>query len=315
MPQIAFLKPELFKNLSNPVRFINLLLWEAFENSVSDLHLEMKEAGFEIRYRQFGRMKVLIQIGLETGEQILARLRVLCHMESTHKFHIQEARILEKDQLPPVNIRISFLPTLWGEKAALRLLAREIPFDSLEKLGCPKVLAQQLEQILNQDRGLFLICGATGSGKTTTLYTWLQQVSAEKNLLCFEDPIEYVLPQASQTPVQLGLSYEQALRAALRQDPDLILIGEIRDSATLILALEAALAGHLILSTFHAGSVLDAWKRLSQWVEDPELLQQGLTQILHQKLTFEQNEARLKWEFWKKEKAVFSEQAIQYLYP
>jgi type II secretory ATPase GspE/PulE/Tfp pilus assembly ATPase PilB-like protein len=290
-----------FEPLTNAVKIINHLLWQAFAHHISDLHFESKSQNFLIRYRQYGRMHTLCSYPHAVGEQIMGRLKVLCRLESSVKDQIREARVMETSGLPPLHFRVSFLPALFGEKAAMRVLAREIPFQKLTDLPIPEALAQSIANIINTGRGLFLVTGATGSGKTTTLYTLLKSLTDHtQNVMTFEDPIEYILSHATQVPIHSRnqLSYAEALKTVLRQDPDVLLIGEIRDAATAEIALQAALAGHLVLSSLHAGSVAKTQARLKQWDLPQDLIDQGLAAILHQELDFKNSQPILKFEFW-----------------
>lgn len=291
---------------TNPVLIVHELLWKAFDSGVTDLHLESSENHLKIRARQLGKLTLWQEYPKDLGKQIINRLKILCRLETTKESLICESRILETHRLPPAFFRVSFLPSLYGEKIAIRVLSRTLPFTSLSQLGMPGFIENELNQIVRDGTGLILITGATGSGKTTTLYTLLEQcISEELHLMTFEDPIEYVLPKANQIPIHAGMSFHQALKSCLRQDPDVILIGEIRDPEVARLAIDYSLSGHLVLSTLHSRNCAEALLRLKEFVSHDQeilsvtMLEQSLKGILSQSMSYQNAKASVNFE-WQK---------------
>jgi type II secretory ATPase GspE/PulE/Tfp pilus assembly ATPase PilB-like protein len=296
------------EKLTNPVLIIHELLWKAFNEGVTDLHLESSENYLRIRGRQLGKLSVWENYSKDLGKQIINRLKVLCRLETTKESLICESRILETHRLPPAFFRVSFLPSLYGEKIAIRILSRSLPFTSLAELGMPPAIENDLVNIVREGTGLMLIAGATGSGKTTTLYTLLEQsISEELHLMTFEDPIEYVLPKANQIPIHTGISFHQALKSCLRQDPDVILIGEIRDLEVARLAIDYSLSGHLVLSTLHSRNCSEAILRLKEFISSEKeklslaMLDQSLKGILSQNMSYQNGKASVNFEWVKTE--------------
>lgn len=294
------------EKLTNPVLIIHELLWKACQNNVTDIHLESLENNLRIRVRQFGLLVTWEEYPKELGKQMINRLKILCRLETTKETLICESRIFETHRLPPAFFRVSFLPSLYGEKIAIRILSRALPFTRLTQLGMPAAIEKELVQTVENGTGLVIICGATGSGKTTTLYTLLEQCVSEKlHLMTFEDPIEYVLPKANQIPIHAGMSFHQALKSCLRQDPDVILIGEIRDPAVARLAIDYSLSGHLVLSTLHSRNAAEAQLRLKEFItSDYEklsvtMLDQSLKGILSQSMTYQNGKAFVNFEWVK----------------
>ncbi len=301
--------------MTNPVLIIHELLWKAFDLGVTDLHFESSENHLKIRARHLGMLSVWENYPKDLGKQIINRLKILCRLETTKESLICESRILETHRLPPAFFRVSFLPSLYGEKIAIRILSRALPFIRLAQLGMPSKIENDLTQIVQEGTGLILIAGATGSGKTTTLYTLLEQcISEQLHLMTFEDPIEYVLPKANQIPIHASMSFHQALKSCLRQDPDVILIGEIRDQEVARLAIDYALSGHLVLSTLHSRNCHEALLRLNEFVASDqekisnEMLQQSLKGILAQSLSYQNEKAVVNFEWAKGTPSVLSGQ-------
>jgi len=303
------------ETLTNPVLIIHELLWKAFDSGVTDIHLESSESHLRIRARQFGKLSLWQEFSKDLGKQIINRLKILCRLETTKESLVCESRILETHRLPPAFFRVSFLPSLYGEKIAIRILSRSLPFTSLSQLGMPHSIESDLVKIVQEGTGLVLIAGATGSGKTTTLYTMLEQcLSEELHLMTFEDPIEYVLPKANQIPIHTGMSFHQALKSCLRQDPDVILIGEIRDPEVARLAIDYSLSGHLVLSTLHSRNCAEALLRLKEFISSDQeklslmMLEQSLKGILSQSLSYQNGKASVNFEWVKQPPSVLSGQ-------
>jgi general secretion pathway protein E len=263
------------------------LLNEAKALGASDIHLELSSDRFQIRMRSKGALKALPQLPRQAGPYILNAIKHLAELDATEHLIPQDGRFFYPLEGQSIDFRVSVLPTHSGESVVLRLLNGTSYADSLQALGfSPQEEAFALEQ-LESPQGLLLVTGATGSGKTTTLYAFLKQLM-DKNLKIFtlEDPIEYPLSGVTQVAIRndIGLSFAKGLRAALRQDPDVLLVGEIRDAETARLAVEAALTGHLVLSSLHASTPHHGILRLLEWGVDGYALASVLKSLWGQQL-------------------------------
>jgi len=218
---------------------------------------------------------------------LISRIKIMAHLDIAEKRLPQDGRIALRVGGRPIDIRVSTLPTGHGERAVLRLLDKEAGRLRLEKLGMAPGVLGQLDRLIRQPHGIVLVTGPTGSGKTTTLYAALSRLDAStSNILTVEDPIEYDLPGISQTQVnaKIDMSFALALRAILRQDPDVIMIGEIRDLETAQIAVQASLTGHLVLATLHTNDAVSAVTRLTDMGVEPFLLSSSLLGVLAQRL-------------------------------
>lgn len=281
------------------VRFVDVLLEAARASRVSDLHVQPTEAGLQLRWRIDG---VLLLVGVYpamAAPQVVARLKVLADLLTYRTDVPQEGRIRGRpssaESHPPADIstldlRVSTFPTLYGEKAVVRLFTSQANLLRLNDLGLPADIAQRLQELLGESSGAVLITGPAGSGKTTTAYACLRELHARhgdaRNLVSIEDPIEVALDGVAQSQVNehVGFDLAEGLRFLLRQDPEVMLIGEVRDASTARTALQAALTGHLVLSTFHAGSAVSAISRLLEMELEPYLLRSGILAIVNQRL-------------------------------
>jgi len=278
------------------VLFVDALLAAAREARASDLHLQPGEDGLQLRWRLDGVLQVVGVYPTAVAPQVVARLKVLADLLTYRTDVPQEGRIrVPRSKEPigeqsPLDLRLSTFPTLYGEKAVVRLFSAEQRLLRLEDLSLPADLAARLGELLNENSGAILITGPAGSGKTTTAYACLRELRARhgdgRNLVSIEDPIEVALPGVAQSQVNehVGFDLAQGLRFLLRQDPEVMLIGEIRDAATARCAFQAALTGHLVLSTFHAGSAVSAVGRLLEMEIEPYLLRSGVLAIVNQRL-------------------------------
>jgi len=269
-------------------QFVNQLLRAAREQGVSDVHLQPTGDGLEVRWRLDG---VLQDVGVfargETSD-VVTRLKVMAELLTYRSEVPQEGRIREPDG--DMEMRVSTFPTLHGERAVVRLFAAERQFLYLEDLGLPVDIHSSLKQTLAETSGAILISGPAGSGKTTTAYASLRQLvrgsRGQKSLVSLEDPIEVAVEGVAQSQVHesAGFDFSTGLRSLMRQDPEVIFVGEIRDLVTAETAFQAALTGHLVLTTFHAGSAAGVISRLSDMGIEPYLLRSGILAILSQRL-------------------------------
>jgi type II secretory ATPase GspE/PulE/Tfp pilus assembly ATPase PilB-like protein len=271
---------------------IRTIISGALRNRASDIHLEPTPDGLRVRYRIDGILRDITTLPLEVSRRAIVALKVMCNMDISESRRPQDARMGEKYTSGQeidlgLDMRVSTLPCMGGEKAVIRLLPRENPFSSMDELGfSPKTLSIY-KNWLQQPQGMVIFTGPTGSGKTSTLYTSLQAIATELvNVVTIEDPVEYVLPRITQTQVHelAGMTFAAGLRAILRQDPDIIMLGEVRDNETAETAVRAALTGHLVLTTLHTNDALSAIPRLKDIGPDPGLISDALLGIVAQRL-------------------------------
>jgi type II secretory ATPase GspE/PulE/Tfp pilus assembly ATPase PilB-like protein len=271
---------------------IRTIISGALRNRASDIHLEPTSEGLRVRYRIDGILRDITTLPLEISRRAIVALKVMCDMDISESRRPQDARIGERYSLGQgaemgLDMRVSTLPCMGGEKAVIRLLPRENPFSSIEELGFSERSLAIYKSWLQQPQGMVIFTGPTGSGKTSTLYTSLQMVSTEHvNVVTVEDPVEYILPRITQTQVHeaAGMTFAAGLRAILRQDPDVIMVGEIRDQETAETAVRAALTGHLVLTTLHTNDAPSAIPRLKDIGPDPGLISDALLGIVAQRL-------------------------------
>ncbi len=279
---------------ADQTRRINALISVALQNRASDIHLEPTPKGLRVRYRIDGILRDVKTLPLEVSRKIIVALKVMCDMDIAESRRPQDGRINKEytsndDMASGLDMRVSTLPCVGGEKAVIRLLPRENPFSNnlLHGLGFSEHTLSIYERWLHQPQGLIIITGPTGSGKTSTLYTSLQIIATEQvNVVTVEDPVEYVLPNITQTQVNelAGMTFAAGLRAILRQDPDVVMVGEVRDPETAETVIRAALTGHLVLSTMHTNDAPSAIPRLKDLGPDPGLVSDALLGIVAQRL-------------------------------
>ena len=269
------------------VDWLDELISEAIIKRASDIHLESYEDSVKIRFRIDG---ILTDWGKSVnyrGELLISRLKIMAHLDIAERRRPQDGRFTMQNGKNAVDIRLSTLPTVFGEKIVLRILDKSNLNLSLENLGFNANLVESLQKILNFSYGMILVTGPTGSGKTTTLYSALQFLNRpEVNIITVEDPIEYFLPGINQTNVKppIGLTFANLLKNILRQDPDIIMVGEIRDRETAEIAIRAALTGHLVLSTLHTNNALSTIVRLIDMGIETFLLASALKMVISQRL-------------------------------
>jgi len=269
------------------IRIVNVLLQQAIKERATDIHIEPQRRSVRIRYRIDGVLHEIMNLPRYVHAPLISRIKIMGDMNIAEKRLPQDGRILVRFRGKEYDIRVSTIPTTFGEKAVLRILDKEAMMMGLENLGfLPDTLAQ-VEKLISQPQGMILSTGPTGSGKTTTQYSILTRLNTvEKNILTIEEPVEYQLPGVNQVSVnrKAGLTFALALRHFLRQDPDIIMVGEIRDLETAEAAIQAALTGHLVLSTLHTNDAPSAITRLIDMGVEPFLIAATVTGVLAQRL-------------------------------
>lgn len=269
------------------IRLINALLSEAVREKASDVHLETFEHSLSVRIRVDGQLREVLRPRRELANLLVSRLKVMSRLDIAEKRVPQDGRMALRLAGHEVDVRVSTLPSAHGERVVLRLLDKRRASLDLQHLGMAADTLAQFEQILARPHGIFLVTGPTGSGKTTSLYAALTRLNDQtRNILTVEDPIEYHLPGIGQTPVnpKVQMTFARGLRAILRQDPDVVMVGEIRDRETSEIAVQASLTGHLVLSTLHTNSAVGAVTRLLDMGVDAYLLASSLLGVLAQRL-------------------------------
>src|SRR5450830_1134218 len=269
------------------IRMINALLTQSLREGASDIHIEPFEQTSVVRFRIDGALRDVVRPRKAIHASLISRIKIMSQLDIAEKRLPQDGRITLRVGGKPVDVRVSTLPTGHGERAVLRLLDKEAGRLDLAHLGMSPDLLHQFDHMIGQPHGIVLVTGPTGSGKTTTLYAALSRLNATTtNILTVEDPIEYDLAGVGQTQVnaRIDMSFAKALRAILRQDPDVIMIGEIRDLETAQIAVQASLTGHLVLATLHTNDAAAAVTRLLDMGIEPFLLSSSLLGVMAQRL-------------------------------
>ena len=269
------------------IRLINALLTGAIKESASDIHIESFENRLMVRFRVDGVLREALQPPRALGPLLVSRVKVMAHLDIAEKRLPQDGRISLRVAGRPVDVRVSTLPTGHGERVVMRLLDKREGRLDLRHLGMERNSESRLLRLIQRPHGILLVTGPTGSGKTTTLYAGLTLLNDRKrNIMTVEDPIEYYLDGISQTQVntKVEMTFARGLRAILRQDPDVVMVGEIRDLETAEIAVQASLTGHLVLSTLHTNSAVGAIARLRDMGVEPFLLSSSLIGVLAQRL-------------------------------
>jgi type IV pilus assembly protein PilB len=269
------------------VSLVNDLISNAIRMGASDIHVEPYERYIRVRYRLDGVLHEVEQPPLELAKAIISRLKIMADLDIAEKRRPQDARIRVKEGEGTIDIRVSSLPTDFGDKMVLRILDKSQLQLDLTRLGFEEEDLKQFQRTLKLPYGMILVTGPTGSGKTTTLYAALNSINRpDINITTIEDPIEYNLPGINQTHVRsdIGLTFAAALRSILRQDPNVIMLGEIREGETAEIAIRAALTGHLVLSTLHTNDAASAITRLTDMGVEPFLVFASVKMILAQRL-------------------------------
>lgn len=269
------------------IRLLNATLTQAIKQNASDIHFEVFENSLSVRFRIDGMLHEAFEPPRALAPLIISRLKIMAKLDIAEKRVPQDGRIALRIAGRAIDVRVSTLPTHYGERIVLRILDKQkAPLD-LRALGMAPDHLSAMEQLILQPHGIILVTGPTGSGKTTTLYAALNQLNeAKRNIMTVEDPIEYYLSGVSQTQVnsKIGMTFARGLRAILRQDPDVIMVGEIRDLETAEMAVQASLTGHLVLSTLHTNSALGAITRLQDMGVEPFLVSTTLIGVAAQRL-------------------------------
>jgi type IV pilus assembly protein PilB len=269
------------------VKLVTSVMSDAAKCRASDIHIEPSETAVTVRYRIDGVLKTMFHYPLFIHDAVVSRIKVVSSLDITNKRLPQDGRTVLRLEDREINIRLSTLPSFNGEKVVLRLLDDSVALLPMPALGLPEYIYKSLNELLGQPQGMILVTGPTGSGKTTTLYSLLNQIQSDtKNIITVEDPVEYRVAGTTQVGINppIGLTFASVLRHILRQDPDTIMIGEIRDTDTAEIAVQAALTGHLVLSTLHTNNTVAAITRLIDLGLSPNLLASSVTAILAQRL-------------------------------
>lgn len=279
--------PEVEANSAPIVKFVDLVMTQAIKERASDIHFEPFEHEFKIRYRVDGALYEMAPPPVHLANSVISRIKVMSNMNIAERRIPQDGRIMTTVNGKPVDMRVNSLPTQHGESVVLRVLDRSSVNLDLEQLGMPAFLYDYITETIVKPNGIFIVTGPTGAGKTTTLYACLRRINTiDCKLLTAEDPVEYELDGVMQVPVNdaVGLTFAKALRAFLRQDPDRIMVGEMRDKETAQIAVQASLTGHLVLSTLHTNDAAGAVTRLVDMGVEPFLVSATLEGVLAQRL-------------------------------
>lgn len=269
------------------IRMLNALLTQAAKDAASDIHIEPYERSSSVRFRVDGTLREVVQPNKALHAALISRLKIMAELDIAEKRLPQDGRISLRIGGRAIDVRVSTLPSAHGERAVLRLLDKTESKFTLEALGMSGDVLSAFDALVHQPHGIVLVTGPTGSGKTTTLYASLGRIdTTTTNILTVEDPVEYELPGIGQTQVnpKIDLTFAKALRAILRQDPDVIMIGEIRDFETAQIAIQASLTGHLVLATLHTNDAPSAVTRLIDMGVEPFLLSSSLLGVQAQRL-------------------------------
>jgi general secretion pathway protein E len=269
------------------IRLINALLTEAIKQNASDIHIEPFENRMLVRFRVDGVLREMLQPPRVMAPLLVSRIKVMAKLDIAEKRLPQDGRISLRIAGRAVDVRVSTLPSGHGERVVMRLLDKQAGRLDLQQLGMPAQLRHHIDELIHRPHGIILVTGPTGSGKTTTLYAALARLNnATRSILTVEDPIEYYIDGIGQTQVntKVDMSFARGLRAILRQDPDVVMVGEIRDLETAEIAVQASLTGHLVLSTLHTNTAVGAVTRLRDMGVEPFLLSSSLIGVMAQRL-------------------------------
>jgi type IV pilus assembly protein PilB len=281
-------KEAIIEEQNAPImKFINTVIENAVRNKASDIHIEPEENDLRIRYRVDGTLIESMRTNIEIAESIISRIKIMSNLDITEHRIPQDGRSITTVDGKRVDLRISILPVSDGEKVVIRILDKTNFVFNKQQLGFSDVEMNAFTDMLKKPHGIIIITGPTGSGKTTTLYTMLSEINnSQKNIITIEDPIEYKFKGVNQVQVnsKVGLTFTSGLRAVLRQDPDVIMLGEIRDNETAQISFRSALTGHLVLSTLHTNDSIGAVTRLIDMGIEPFLISSTLVGVISQRL-------------------------------
>ncbi|ACM92440.1 general secretion pathway protein E [Nautilia profundicola AmH] len=275
------------ENSAPIIKFVNSMFFQAVKKRASDIHIETHENFGTIRFRIDGVLITQATIQKNIVNLIINRIKVISNLDISEKRIPQDGRCQIKIANKTTDIRVSIIPTYFGEKAVLRLLMESEDIPTLKDLGFDKTVTEGFKELLEHSYGMILVTGPTGSGKSTTLHSFLQTIATpEKNIITIENPVEYKANNINQIQVnnKVGLTFSSGLRSILRQDPDIIMVGEIRDKETATIAIQAALTGHLMLSTLHTNNAAATITRLMDMGVEPFLISSSLIGVLSQRL-------------------------------
>jgi len=270
------------------IKLVNSLFFQALQKGASDIHIESGETKGEVRLRIDGALKKHLDVEKSIINLVINRIKVISNLDISEKRVPQDGRTQLSISGKSIDVRVSILPTYHGERIVMRILSQTEHIPTLESLGFVEEITKELYKLLNHAHGMILVTGPTGSGKSTTLHACLQHVATpDKNIITVEDPVEYNADNISQIQVnsKVGLTFAAGLRSILRQDPDIIMVGEIRDSETADIALRSALTGHLLLSTLHTNDATSSLSRLMDMGIENFLISSTLLGVLAQRLT------------------------------
>ncbi len=279
----------MYKNSEAPpiIRLVTMVIADAVKCNASDIHIEPREKSVQVRYRMDGALKNIQSYPKQIQDAVISRIKIISNLDITNRRFPQDGRSALRLENKSVDLRISTLPSIYGEKVVIRLLDPTTGLISLSRLGIAEHILNPLMEIFTQPQGMLLVTGPTGSGKTTTLYSILQQVRDEtKNIITLEDPVEYKLAEITQVGINegIGFTFANALRSVLRQDPDIVMVGEIRDLDTAEIGARAALTGHLVLSTLHTNDTVSTISRLIDIGLEPFLVTSAVSGVIAQRL-------------------------------
>jgi len=312
-PASAEPEEEVFTEVDAPiVRLVNQIIMNSISKRASDIHIEPSEDSIYIRYRIDGVLHDILTLPAKLKGALITRIKIMSNMDISEKRIPQDGRIKMKIGKREVDFRVSTLPSIFGEKVVLRILEKGSLQLDLTRLGFEEESLKFFLEALNKPYGMILVTGPTGSGKTTTLYSALMKLNRpEVNILTVEDPVEYTLSRITQVQVQeeIGRTFAQVLRAFLRQDPDIIMVGEIRDFETAEIAVKAALTGHLVLSTLHTNDAPSTVTRLINMGIEPFLISSSVVLVVAQRL------ARKLCENCKKEQKISRDALLKFGFP
>jgi general secretion pathway protein E len=276
------------ENSNAPViKLINAMLNEARKAKASDIHVESLEDTLTIRYRIDGMLQIISQSDSRLAAPLISRLKIMANLDIAEKRLPQDGRIVLETGTYSIDVRVSVIPVAFGERVVLRLLDTNASDIDIDSIGMTTEMCQQLQKLIAKPHGMLLVTGPTGAGKSTSLYAFLKAINTPRhNILTIEDPIEYTLNGVGQTQVntKAGMTFAKGLRAILRQDPDVIMIGEIRDADTASIAVQSSLTGHMVFSTLHTNTAVGAISRLRDMGIESYLLASALSGVLSQRL-------------------------------
>lgn len=269
------------------IRFVNSLMFQAVKDKASDIHIECFEKEVSVRFRKDGILHMITSVPKKIQSSLISRVKIMAELDIAERRKPQDGRIRVKVAGRDVDVRISTVPTAWGESVVMRLLDRTTVILSLEDLGLEGEKLKSIDNLIHRSHGIVLVTGPTGSGKTTSLYASLERInSPDKKIITIEDPVEYQIMGINQIQVnpKVDLTFANGLRSVLRQDPDVILVGEIRDRETADIAIHASLTGHLVFSTLHTNDSASAITRLIDMDIEPFLITSSLVAVVAQRL-------------------------------